>query len=84
MAVQDEIRRINERNVRVEADKAWETSTARKLIIAAMTYVFAVIFLVLISAPSPFLNALVPVLGFWMSTLTLPIFKGWWLKQRKK
>ena len=29
---------INERNKRIEADKAWETSLTRRAIIAAFTY----------------------------------------------
>jgi len=76
-----EIESIKERNKRVEIDKAWETSNSRRLIIAIMTYVIVVIFLITIKAPYPFLNALIPVIGFILSTLTLPIFKKQWINR---
>ncbi len=83
-SLESEIRRIKERNARVEADKAWETSLARRAIIAAGTYAAAALFLLIIGSPNPYLAALVPALGFVLSTLTLPLFKGWWLSRRDK
>lgn len=77
-----EIGKIKERNSRVEADKAWETSWARRSIIAAGTYALSALLLLLISAPNPFIAALVPSAGFILSTLTLPLIKGWWLSGR--
>ena len=75
-----EIEKIKERNKRVEADKAWETSKTRKLIITIMTYIVIVIFLWSIDAPGPWLNAIVPTLGFILSTLTLSFLKKLWLE----
>lgn len=75
----NEIESIKERNKRVEIDKAWETSKTRRIIIAIMTYIVIVIFLILINAPYPFLNAIVPAVGFILSTLTLPLFKRLWV-----
>ena len=75
-----EIESIKQRNKRVEIDKAWELSNTRKLIIALLTYIVVVIFLFIISAPYPFLSALVPTLGFLLSTLTLPFFKKMWIR----
>lgn len=73
------ITNIHERNRRVEADKAWETSKTRRTIIAVLTYFIMVLFLWLIDAPKPWLNALVPTAGFLLSTLTLRVCKKWWL-----
>ena len=75
-----EIELIKERNRRVETDKSWETSKTRKIIITLMTYIVIVIFLLIINIPNPWLTALVPTLGYALSTLTLPIFKEWWIK----
>ncbi|MBS3123107.1 hypothetical protein J4437_00570 [Candidatus Woesearchaeota archaeon] len=75
-----ELQKIKERNKRVEADKAWETSKTRRLLIALMTYLVMVIFLWFIEVKNPWLNALVPTLGFVLSTLTLPVLKKLWLK----
>jgi hypothetical protein len=77
--MKSEIRKLKERNIRVEQDKAWETSKTRRTIIAVMTYFIVVLFLFLIDAPKPWLNALVPTAGFVLSTLTLPLFKRIWI-----
>ncbi|MDO8517650.1 MAG: hypothetical protein Q7S33_06010 [Nanoarchaeota archaeon] len=74
-----EIETIKERNKRVERDKAWETSKTRRIIIALMTYIVIVIFLWSINVSRPLLNAIVPTIGFIISTLTLPFFKQFWI-----
>jgi hypothetical protein len=80
MDVEAEIRRIKERNARVEADKAWETSFARRMALAIGTYVLSALFLLAINAQNAYLAALVPALGFLLSTLTLPFVKARWLR----
>jgi len=82
--MKEEIEHIKERNRRVEADKAWEISKTRRMIIAVMTYFVVVIFLWSIDAPNPWLSAIVPVVGFILSTLTLSFFKRMWMKQNYK
>lgn len=79
-----EIDQIKERNKKVEADKSWETSFTRKGIIAVLTYIVIVVFLFSIHAPYPFLSAIVPAIGFVLSTLTLPFFKKLWQKHLYK
>lgn len=64
----------------MEADKAWETSKARRAIIAVITYLVSLAILVLVGAPNPLFTGLVPAAGYILSTLTLPFFKRWWLK----
>jgi len=81
MDIESEIRKIQERNRRVEADKAWETSLTRRILIAVMTYITIVIFLIVIYAPDPFLTAIVPTVAFMLSTLSLPFFKRLWLER---
>ncbi len=76
-----DIEAIKQRNQRVEGDKAWETSKTRKALIGLMTYVIVVIFLFLIKAPNPFLNAIVPVMGFLLSTATLSWCKEKWMQK---
>lgn len=73
--LQSEINKIKERNKRVEADKAWETSRARKIIILFLTYIVMVIFFYFARLPKPFINAIVPAIAFVLSTLTIPLFK---------
>lgn len=75
-----EISQIKERNKKVEVDKAWETSYARKIIIAILTYFVIVIFFIFAELPKPFINAIVPTIGFVLSTLSIPIFKKIWIR----
>jgi preprotein translocase subunit SecF len=84
MNIKNEIQRIKERNRRVETDKAWETSHTRKIIIAVLTYFVVVLFFISAGFSNPFLNAIVPTVGFLLSTLSLSYFKEIWMKKIKK
>jgi preprotein translocase subunit SecF len=79
-----EIAAIKERNKRVEADKAWEVSWTRKIIIALLTYLVVVLFFYVAGLSKPFLNSLIPTLGFILSTLSLTFCKKLWLKYWKR
>lgn len=72
---------IEERNARVESDKAWEVSLTRRAFIMLITYLTVAIFLWLIDVPHALINALVPAAGYLLSTLSLPWLKMWWLKK---
>lgn len=74
---------IEKRNKRVEGDKAWETSTLRKILIILLTYIFAVLYLKIADTTNPFFGAVVPCVGFFLSTQTLDVIKKKWLKKRK-
>ena len=80
--MEERIKQIEDRNKRVEIDKAWERSFARIATISIITYVVAVTFLYIIDVSNPFLNALVPVLGFILSTQSLPFIKKLWMKNK--
>lgn len=81
MNLEEEVKQIVERNKRVEADKAWETSGFRKILIFLITYIVASVWLYIIENNAPLLNALVPSLGWLLSTLMLPSIKTWWIKK---
>ena len=44
----------------------------------AFTYLAVGFYLAAIGVPAPWLNAIVPAVGFMLSTLTLPFFKRMW------
>ncbi len=77
--VEQELSKIKERNVRVEADKAWEGSTVRISAIMLVTYAIACVALIAIGNEHPFRNALIPVIGFFLSTQSLPFLKKSWI-----
>lgn len=74
------ITKIEQRNKNVTIDKAWETSTIRKILLAIFTYLTIGFYLNAININQPWLNAIVPSIGFLLSTLTLPFFKKIWIK----
>ena len=73
--LENRITEIENRNKRVEGDKAWETSTLRKILIIILTYIFAVLYLKIADTTNPFLGAVVPCAGFFLSTQTLNVVK---------
>lgn len=82
MNVEEEIKKIQERNQRVELDKAWETSLTRKISICVLTYIIVVIYSYLIKkVDSILLSSLVPVIGFSLSTLSLKFIRKIWQKK---
>jgi len=80
-SLEQRIAKIEERNKKVEADKAWEVSVTREIFIAVCTYFVVGLFLSVIQIQHPWLNSIVPTIGFILSTLTLPIIKKNWIKK---
>ena len=75
------IKDIEDRNKRVENDKAWETCLLRKILIIVFTYIFAVLYLKIADTTNPFFGAVVPCVGFYLSTWSINIIKTWWVKK---
>lgn len=82
--IEERLQKIEKRNERVEDDKAWETSWARKGMVAVSTYIAIGLFMWVIGVDKPFVNSIVPTAGFMLSTLTVPFIKRWWLKNVRK
>jgi len=80
---ESQISAILERNKRVEADKAWEVSWCRRLLIAALTYTCALLFIWSFTNDLLWRNAGVPALGYLLSTLSLPWVKQWWIRHHQ-
>ena len=78
--LEKEINLIKKRNRRVEADKDWETCWFRKITIAVLTYAVIVLFFITAGFSKPFINAIVPTLGFLLSTLSISVLKEYWIK----
>jgi len=80
--LEQKIQKIEERNKKVEADKAWETSWTRRLLLTAFTYLAIGGYLWAIEISRPWLNAIVPAVAFMLSTLTMPFFKKLWISRQ--
>lgn len=78
--IEEKLAVIAQRNIRVETDKAWEISFTRRIFITVSTYIIAGVWLVLINDTFPWLKAFVPPVGYFLSTLSLPFIKKWWIK----
>lgn len=75
-----DIKEIKARNQKVELDKKWESSYTRRGLIIAFTYIALGLYMNAIHISDPWLNAIVPTVGFYLSTLTLPFFRKLWEK----
>lgn len=84
LSLEERLAAIEDRNKRVESDKAWEISLTRRLFVAFVTYVVVGLTLFLINMPHPWVNAVIPVLGYALSTLTLPFIRQLWQNRGAK
>lgn len=82
--VENELILLKERNKKVEENKAWEGSVTRRFFVALITYIVFVLILWMQGVSTFYLNALVPPIGYLISTLSLPFIKEWWLKNIKR
>ena len=78
--LKEKVDKIEERNKKVEEDKAWETSWTRIILLIVFTYLAIGFYLNAIKIDRPWINAIVPAIAFLLSTLTLPFFKQLWNK----
>ncbi len=78
--LESRLRIIEQRNSKVETEKAWETSLSRRVLLMIFTYLAIGLYMQYIQIDRAWLNAIVPSVGFLLSTLTLPTFKNLWLK----
>jgi len=72
---------IELRNIRVEREKSWEVSWARFLCNSAATYLTMNLVLWTIGVQNPPTHAVVPTVGYVLSSLSIPKFKDWWISQ---
>lgn len=82
--LENRINKLEQRNKRVESNKAWETSFMRRILLIFFTYLAIAVYMYSVNLPDPWLNALVPAVAFMLSTLTLPFFRNLWIKYIKK
>lgn len=78
--LESRIKDLEERNQIKDTSKAWEISLTRRILIALFTYLAVSLYFNALGVSDPWLNAIVPTIGFLLSTLTLPWFKSLWIK----
>ena len=81
ITLENEIEALHERNRRVDLDKAWETSTARKIAITVITYIVVFLYFNFLNVANAYLHAAVPAAGYLFSTFTLPLIKRLWAEK---
>ena len=81
--LEQRVQKIEERNRKVEMDKAWETSWTRRTLLTLFTYLAIAVYMWAVGITNPWLNAVVPAVAFMLSTLTMPYFKKMWEKFRR-
>lgn len=76
--ITQDLTQIKQRNKLVEVDKKWERSATRKLLLMIFTYLAIGLYLQAIDVEEPWISAVVPSIGFLLSTLSLPFFRRMW------
>lgn len=82
--LEKEISEIKKRNLKVEQEKAWEISKERKVLVLISTYIIMSVVMLLLKFDKPFLNALIPTLWYFLSTLSINFFKKIYLNKHFK
>lgn len=82
VSIEKRVAEIEKRNKRVALDKSWETSWTRRISIAVLTYCVVLVYLYVIGNDSPWINAIVPPVGFLLSTLAVGWIRRIWQKDQ--
>jgi hypothetical protein len=82
--LEERVAKLEARNRRVEADKAWEISWARRFAIMVLIYITVAFYLHFVIHIDPWINALVPVIGYTVSTFTIGFLKKRWTTARNR
>ena len=80
--LEERVEKLESRNRRVEADKAWEISWLRRISLMVLIYLTIVFYLRFVVHIDPWINGLVPVIGYFISTLTIGLLKKRWVARR--
>lgn len=79
--IEDDIKKLKQRNKKVEQNKAWEVSIARKSILSILIYICVLICFLYLDISNPFFNAIIPTTAFILSTMSMTWFKYLWLNK---
>ena len=83
-SLENQLNEIQRRNKRVEADKAWEVSKFRIGCIVILTYLTTCLVFYILGVTEFYLSAIIPTLGYYLSTQGLPILKNLWVNRYLK
>lgn len=78
--LENRVKEMEVHNQVKDTDKAWETSLSRRGLLIIFTYLAVGVYMNAMGISNPWINAIIPSLGFLLSTLTLGFFKKLWLK----
>ena len=84
LEIQKRVEIIEERNIRVEADKAWESSVTRAVLLFGVTYVAVVGYFLILGEEKPFIIALEPAAGVFLSGFIFSRVKRAWISRYTK
>ena len=81
--LEERVEKIEERNRGVEMDKKWETSLTRQIILMIFSYLFIVIFFLVMGLQDPWINGIIAALAFMIQQLSMPFFRKIWAEMKK-
>lgn len=78
--LQAEVEALKQRNFEKDRGKEYEGSYTRIFFLMMITYWTLFAYMYIIETNNPFLDAIVPTVGFNISTWKLPFVKEWWIQ----
>ncbi len=78
--IEDQLAKLEFKCKSNDLNYAWNNSWFRRIMTAVLTYLVVLLFFVVGQLPRPLINALIPTVGFILSTLTIGYFKKIWIK----
>ena len=82
--LEETLQGVLERNQRVEIEKRWEQSTTRIIGVVVLTYILMCIVFYMIGSEHFMMNAIIPTLGYYLSTQSLSVLKSRWIRRLKR
>ncbi len=79
-----DIEELKNRNKSVDLNKKWEVSIERKVLVVIITYIIMSLVMYSLWMNKPFLNALIPTLWYFLSTLSLEFAKKIYINKKQK
>lgn len=78
--LKEEVNGINKRNAEKDVNKEFEASWTRVIVIMLITYLALWAYMSFLKVKDPYLNAVVPTVGFNLSTWSLVPIKYYWMR----
>jgi len=80
LTLEEQVQKLNLMQKYDELKSKWDRSLVRIIYVSTTTYLFVAVFMFILEVDNYLVNALIPSLGYILSTQTLPSIKKAWVR----